>query len=248
MHLHFRAGFILERILMENFFIRKSLGKFFRQKLFWSCSKLAQIQFRVNKFQIFWNIRDYFENVKKNPIASLKFGQISNLKSDFYELFRKKSWMFKKNLKFIYSEPHLSQFRARSEHLLFRKKKYSVVVWIWKTKIKKSQTFPTWNRIFLIFSQKKPKFSKIFEIYLLWTLSEPIFSKIREPFSGGSSLPLLARCLLGLGRRGQGYSTPSVLSFFLSFFSVSFFKGLSCFLSQFWARSEDLFFRKKKPL
>ena len=43
-------------------------GLFFRKKkVLWSCSKLAQMRFRVNKFEIFWNIRDFlWKSLKKS--------------------------------------------------------------------------------------------------------------------------------------------------------------------------------------
>ena len=40
---------------------------FSKKKVLWSCSKLAQMRFRVNKFEIFWNIRDFFwKSLKKS--------------------------------------------------------------------------------------------------------------------------------------------------------------------------------------
>ena len=82
--------------ILEFFFKFPLLGRpfFSKKKCLWFCSKFAQMKFRPNKFAKFWNIRDFFEKVEKNPVSSLKFGKISNLKSDFFLTFQKKSRMF----------------------------------------------------------------------------------------------------------------------------------------------------------
>ena len=64
------------------------------KKVLWFCWKLAQMKFRTNKFAELWNIWDFFWKSWKNPISSLKFGQISNLKSQNFQLFQKKSRIF----------------------------------------------------------------------------------------------------------------------------------------------------------
>ena len=49
---------------------------FSKKKVLWSCSKLAQMRFRVNKFEIFWNIRALFlKKFKKVRFQVWKLGK-----------------------------------------------------------------------------------------------------------------------------------------------------------------------------
>ena len=67
---------------------------FSKKKCLRSCSKLAQMKFRGDKFRNFGTFATFFAKSEKNPISSLKFGQISNLKSHYFSLFQKKSQIF----------------------------------------------------------------------------------------------------------------------------------------------------------
>ena len=54
---------------------------FSKKKCLWFCSKFAQMKFRPNKFSEFWNIRDFFGKLEKNPIPSWKIGIFFSKKS-----------------------------------------------------------------------------------------------------------------------------------------------------------------------
>ena len=119
----FELGSFYIEIPLLIFFIRKSLVKIFGTKLVWSCSKFAQIHFRINNFAQFWNIRDFFWKVRKK--SDFKFEILQNFKLEigFFSDFAKKVANVPKFRKFIWPELHLSEFWAKSETLFFRKKR-----------------------------------------------------------------------------------------------------------------------------
>ena len=88
-----------KRPLLEGVFEKKSKNfRIFQKACDKSFSDLAQNSLRWSSDKL--NVRNFgtfalfFEKVLKKLISSLKFGQISNLKLDFFKLFQKKSRMF----------------------------------------------------------------------------------------------------------------------------------------------------------
>ena len=69
-----------------------SRGHFF-EKIKTSETSHTGISGQIN-LRNFGTFEIFFEKVEKNPISSLKFGQISNLKSQNFQLFQKKSRIF----------------------------------------------------------------------------------------------------------------------------------------------------------
>ena len=114
------SRFILQVIPMEFFFTRKSFVKISWQKFLWSCSKFAQMNFRINKFAKFWKISDCFWKFGKKIAPSLTFGHNFKLEIGFFSSFSKKVPNIPKFGKFFYSEIHLSKYWAMSEKLLSR--------------------------------------------------------------------------------------------------------------------------------
>ena len=100
-----------------KFFPKKSPVKSLWTKLVWSCSNLAQMKFRENKFRIISNIQDFFWKTWKK--IDFKFENFRNFKlgMGFFSDFAKTTSNVRNSLKFIYVELHLSQFSAKSENL-----------------------------------------------------------------------------------------------------------------------------------
>ena len=107
---------------MNFFFTRKYLLKISWQKWLWSCSKFAQMDFKINKFAKFWKLLDFFWKSWKK--VDFNFEILLNFKLEiglFFNLLKKAANILKLGI-FIFSELHLSQFWAKSETLFFEEK------------------------------------------------------------------------------------------------------------------------------
>jgi len=100
---------------------------FSKKKVLWSCSKLAQMRFRVNKFKIFWNIRDFF--LKSFSKSDFKFEIWPNFKIGigfFFNFFKKSLKCSKINEIYLFwnsSEKILSKIRTQDFYKGFRYEK-----------------------------------------------------------------------------------------------------------------------------
>ena len=99
----------LNRIFFHIFWAKSENSKIAKIYFLWTSSEpiLSTIFFSKKKASLvvgFW---------KKSP----KISQFSNFRSEFFLIFQKKRQKRRKFRKFIYREPHLSQFWAKSETL-----------------------------------------------------------------------------------------------------------------------------------
>ena len=80
-----------------------------KKRFFFFAENWLSCSSRLINFEYFGTSEVVFAKSEKNPIPSLKFRKISNLKSDFFLTFQKKSRMFQ-NMGNLFSENHLSKF------------------------------------------------------------------------------------------------------------------------------------------
>ena len=144
-------------------------------------------------------------------MSSLKFGQISNLKSDFFQLFQKKSQMFQNSANLFVLKYQCAKFQ---KFLFFQKNDH-------RSSGNLNQNFRFSNfksEFFLIFQKKRQKTRK-FRTFIyrephvsqFWAKSEKLFSGRSVASHNKSTCPLrsltttiitrCARSLLGRGRR-----------------------------------------------
>ena len=121
-------------------------------------------------------------------MSSLKFGQISNLKSDFFQLFQKKSQMFQNSANLFVLKYQCAKFQ---KFLFFQKND------LWSSgNLNQNFRFSNFKSEFFLIFQKKRQKTRKFRTFIyrephvsqFWAKSEKLFSGRSGGRSGGRAV------------------------------------------------------------
>ena len=167
--------------------------------MFQNSANLFILKFKCAKFQKFLFFQK--NGLSSSGILKKKF-RFSNLKSDFFQLFQKKSQMFQNSANLFVLKYQCAKFQ---KFLFFQKND------LWSSgNLNQNFRFSNFKSEFFLIFQKKRQKTRKFRTFIyrephvsqFWAKSEKLFSGRSGGRSGGGSLSLAALALFsGEGRR-----------------------------------------------